>query len=65
MRTCARSSRKITITILKSSRNAPRKVLTLRNKMEKEMKKGKKVTKMPKIIKWEIAKTTSLLTSLA
>ena len=65
MRTCARSSRKITITILKSSRNAPRKVLTLRNKIEKEMKKGKKVTKMPKIIKWEIAKTTSLLTSLA
>ena len=72
MRTCARSSQRIMRTILKSSRNAPRKALTHRKsknkiKMEKEKGKGKKakLTRMRKTIKWEIAKTTSLPTSLA
>ena len=70
MRTCARSSPKIMITILKSSRNAPRKALTLRKnkiKMVKAKGKGKKakLIRMRKTIKWEIAKTTNLPTSLA
>ena len=70
MRTCARSSRRIMRTILKSSRNAPRKALTHRKsknkiKMEKEKGKKAKLTRMRKTIKWEIAKTTSLPTSLA
>ena len=68
MRTCARSSRKIMRTILKSLRNAPRKALTLRKnkiKMAKEKAKKAKLTRMRKTIKWEIAKTTSLPTSLA
>ena len=70
MRTCARSSPKIMITILKSSRNAPRKALTLKKnkiKMVKAKGKGKKakLIRMRKTIKWEIAKTTNLPTSLA
>lgn len=68
MRTCARSSRKIMRTILKSLRNAPRKALTLRKnkiKMAKAKAKKAKLTRMRKTIKWEIAKTTSLPTSLA
>ena len=68
MRTCARSSRKIMRTILKSLRNAPRKALTLRKnkiKMVKARAKKAKLTRMRKTIKWEIAKTTSLPTSLA
>ena len=72
MRTCARSSPKIMITILKSSRNAPRKALTLKKnkiKMVKAKAKGKgkkaKLIRMRKTIKWEIAKTTNLPTSLA
>ena len=55
-------------TILKSLRNAPRKALTLRKnkiKMAKEKAKKAKLTRMRKTIKWEIAKTTSLPTSLA
>ena len=68
MRTCARSSPKIMRTILKSLRNAPRKALTLRKnkiKMAKAKAKKAKLTRMRKTIKWEIAKTTSLPTSLA
>ena len=68
MRTCARSSRKIMRTILKSLRNAPRKALTLRKnkiKMAKAKAKKAKLSRMRKTIKWEIAKTTSLPTSLA
>ena len=68
MRTCARSSRKIMRTILKSLRNAPRKALILRKnkiKMAKAKAKKAKLTRMRKTIKWEIAKTTSLPTSLA
>ena len=67
MRTCARSSPKIMRTILKSSRNAPKKALTLRkNKIKMVKAKAKaKLTRMRKTIKWEIAKTTSLPTSLA
>ena len=68
MRTCARSSRKTMRTILKSSRNAPRKALTLRKnkiKMVKATAKKAKLTRMRRIIKWEIAKTTNLPTSLA
>ena len=55
-------------TILKSLRNAPRKALTLRKnkiKMAKAKAKKAKLTRMRKTIKWEIAKTTSLPTSLA
>ena len=57
-------------TILKSSRNAPRKALTLRKNKIKMVKakataKKAKLTRMRRIIKWEIAKTTNLPTSLA
>ena len=55
-------------TILKSSRNAPRKALTLRKnkiKMVKAKAKKAKLIRMRRTIKWEIAKTTNLPTSLA
>ena len=59
-------------TILKSSRNAPRKALTLRKNKIKMVKakatataKKAKLTRMRRIIKWEIAKITNLPTSLA